>query len=416
MRARTVNNADRHRTDHPMTRVPLCGFRVYILLLALALAWVAWTPLSASESGTPTPEETHTAVVLPATATPEPAAPPSEPRAWGTPQTSIAPEQPSPVQPSETPTAEPTATHAGPQGTAHLAVLVSQSIVPVGGSASSEVLVHMEHVWPGIVRLRLVLHFDPQVVQVQDADANPANGTQIAPWTFFKGTQTVVENQADNTRGEVTLALVQAEHAPVNDTASWLKVATIIWVGRQAGNSALTIAQESRFTDLDGRELATNALHHGTAFVRWPGQISGQIWLQGRTEHGNTRISGTLAAARVDRSYTGLDGSFVLTASHGEGFYTLSASAPGFLSAKGSRPVKLTVGSEFKLAPITLVGGDVNQDNLIDIRDLSYVAYHMGSPDVQADINGDGQVDVLDLTLIAGNFGIKGPTTWPVSD
>jgi hypothetical protein len=68
------------------------------------------------------------------------------------------------------------------------------------------------------------------------------------------------------------------------------------------------------------------------------------------------------------------------------------------------------------LAPVTLLGGDVNGDNLIDIRDLSYVAYHLGGPDAQADINGDGKVDILDLTMIAGNFGIKGPTLWPISD
>jgi hypothetical protein len=40
----------------------------------------------------------------------------------------------------------------------------------------------------------------------------------------------------------------------------------------------------------------------------------------------------------------------------------------------------------------------------------------MGSPDAQADINGDGEVTILDLTLIAGNFGSRGPTTWPISD
>jgi hypothetical protein len=74
------------------------------------------------------------------------------------------------------------------------------------------------------------------------------------------------------------------------------------------------------------------------------------------------------------------------------------------------------VGSEVTLPPVTLLGGDINGDNTIDIRDLSYVAYHFGGPDAQSDINGDGRVDILDLTLIAGNFGTKGPTLWPISD
>ncbi len=68
------------------------------------------------------------------------------------------------------------------------------------------------------------------------------------------------------------------------------------------------------------------------------------------------------------------------------------------------------------LGEITLLGGDVNDDNRIDIRDLSYVAWHFDGYDARADINGDGQVDILDLSLTAGNFGRIGPTTWHVPD
>jgi hypothetical protein len=193
-------------------------------------------------------------------------------------------------------------------------------------------------------------------------------------------------------------------------------VATITWLGRQAGNSPLTVNQASRLTASDGQVYPPNALQHGTAFVRLPGQIRGQVLLQGRAEHGNIRIRSALSATRVDQDYTGADGRFELTASHGEGFYTLSASAPGYLSAEGSRPVKLAVGSEVELASVTLAGGDINGDNLIDIRDLAYVAYHLHGTDAQSDINRDGRVDILDLTLIASNFGAIGPTNWPIAN
>jgi hypothetical protein len=299
---------------------------------------------------------------------------------------------------------------------AHLAILVSESIVPVGGTASSDVFVHLEDVWPGIMRLRLVITFDPQIVHIEDADQNPANGTQVAQAAFFGHTQSVDENQVDNVRGQIALTLMQTEPAPVNTTSSWIKVATLTWIGRQTGNSALTIDGQSRFTNSNGQRLAPTALNHSTVFVRSPGQIRGQVLLQGRTEHGNTQVTSSLAPTRINRSYTGLDGSFELTSTHGEGFYTLSASAVGYLTAEGSRPIKLTVGRAVALAPITLVGGDVNGDNVIDIRDLSYVAYHLGGPDAQSDISGDGKVDILDLTLIAGNFGRKGPILWPITD
>lgn len=401
-----------------MIQNPLGGMLVYIVFFALGLLWAPLTPLCAAEPVTLTPALTQTAIVSPATSTPQPV------------------QMASTVEPTETPTAgpvdrqadkpanelvdEPAAT-ATPDdtvqpGTARRAILVSECVVPVGGTASSDVFVHLEDVHPGIVRLQLVLHFDPQVVHVQDVDENAANGTQVALAAFFAGAQTTVENRADNTRGEVTISLAQTNRVPVSGTASWQKVATIVWIGRQAGNSALTIGEQSSFADLAGQSYAPTAVHHSTVFARAPGQVRGQVLLQGRAEHGNTQVSSTLAETRVNRSYTGLDGSFVLTATHGEGFYTLSASAPGYLTAEGSRPVKLTVGNEVELAPITLLGGDINQDNLIDIRDLSFIAYHLGGPDAQSDLNGDGQVDILDLTLIAGNFGKRGPITWPISD
>jgi hypothetical protein len=365
-----------------MTQNPLIGTLVYILSLALCLAWAPLTPLRAAKLGALTPVSTQTRLASTAAT--------------------------SQTIPANRPADQP--------ATAHLAILVNECVVPVGGTASSEVFVHLEDVNPGIVRMRLVLQFDPQVVQIQDADQNAANGIQAALSAFFPGTQTTVENQADNARGEITLVLAQAERVPVTETASWQKVATIVWIGRQAGNSALTISEQSRFTDLDGQDYPPSALNHGTIFARLPGQIRGRVLLQGRSEHGNTQVSGSLAPMRVNRSYTASDGSFMLTATHGEGFYTLSASAVGYLTAEGSRPVKLAVGSEVALAPITLLGGDINGDNVIDIRDLSYVAYHFGGPDAQSDVNGDGQVDILDLTLIAGNFGKKGPTPWPISE
>jgi hypothetical protein len=315
--------------------------------------------------------------------------------------------------PEATATPEPTPTHTVQPGTSHIAVLASECVVPVGDVASSDVFVQLTDVRPGIVRLRLVLNFDPQIVHVQDADGNPANGTQVALAPFFEGQQTTYENLVDNDRGEIALTLGQLGGTGVEETSSWRKVATIAWIGRQAGNSPLTVSEQSRFTATDGRDHPASARHHSTVFVRLPGKIAGAVLLQGRTEHGNTLVTASLSAGRVDRGYTAADGSFALTVSQGEGFYTVAASATGYLTAKGNRPVKLTVGSEVDLGQVTLLGGDVNGDDQIDIRDLSYVAYHLGETDAQSDVNGDGQVDILDLTLIAGNFGTKGPTSWP---
>jgi len=59
----------------------------------------------------------------------------------------------------------------------------------------------------------------------------------------------------------------------------------------------------------------------------------------------------------------------------------------------------------------TSLAGDVNEDGIVDIFDLSYVSMHYGcfswEPcyDLVADINRDGVVDMRDLTIVGMNFG-----------
>jgi hypothetical protein len=57
------------------------------------------------------------------------------------------------------------------------------------------------------------------------------------------------------------------------------------------------------------------------------------------------------------------------------------------------------------LGTITLLVGDVNADNRIDILDLAYIAQRYQSSDPTADLNADGRVDIIDLALAASNYG-----------
>jgi hypothetical protein len=313
--------------------------------------------------------------------------------------------------------ATPTPTPSSPlPGTAHLAVQVGESVVAVGGTASSEVFVSLTDVQPGISGFSLNLRFDPKVVQVVDADGIAGNGTQVETVTFFVGPQvgpqTVTENRVDNVAGEIWLTVMQEGDTPVHDTPSWYKVATLVWTGSREGNSVVSVGSASYFVGPGGQRFELDAARNGTVFVRKPAQIQGTVWLQGRETSDGAQVACELSAARVDTVGARPDGRFVLTTSHGEGFYTVRASAPGYLSAEGDRPVKLTVGSSVDLGEVVLYGGDATGDDRVDIRDLSYVAWQFDGDDAKADINGDGQVDILDLSLIAGNFGRVGPTSW----
>ena len=74
-------------------------------------------------------------------------------------------------------------------------------------------------------------------------------------------------------------------------------------------------------------------------------------------------------------------------------------------------PVKFETGQDiiFELISFNLVTPtnpyDVNEDGVVNILDLTFVASHFGEANPEADVNDDGKVNILDLVLIAQNFG-----------
>ena len=293
------------------------------------------------------------------------------------------------------------------------AILIGETALPVGGMKSTDVFV--KNVSPDVQRIEIHLAFDPSIVQVVDADQNPANGVQIDAASLPGYAQAGGENRVDNEQGRIVLILVCTE--PPGSTAEWLKAATITWRAQKIGASTIDIVDTTRF--LSDKQPATlvYVAHSGVVSVRAPGVIKGAVYLQGRTQHREIAVSGILVTAHIDKTYTLADGHFELVASHGEGFYTLTAFAPGYLAAESDRPIQVTMDSITEIGRVVLLGGDVNGDNQIDVRDLAYIAWHFDrvDNDPAADINGDGRVDISDLTLTAGNFGQTGPTTWPVT-
>jgi len=103
------------------------------------------------------------------------------------------------------------------------------------------------------------------------------------------------------------------------------------------------------------------------------------------------------------------DGTFSLTAPAGT--YTVRATASGFLSAQGS--AILTGGSTTTKPVITLLAGDIDNNNVIDQFDALTIgmSYNTAVP-AAADLNNDGIINVLDLELLAQNYRDTGPSVW----
>lgn len=145
-----------------------------------------------------------------------------------------------------------------------------------------------------------------------------------------------------------------------------------------------------------------------------PLTISGNILLQGRTDHSNTALILTETAcpdpfqsivplaSDLLRTVTGVDGSFSLMPPEGQTFRCLQAVRPGYLAGQAAWP-------QGDLGSTTLPAGDVTGDQRIDIFDLALMGSRFGSSDAQADLNGDGMVDILDLVLAAANYRLIGP-------
>jgi len=60
-----------------------------------------------------------------------------------------------------------------------------------------------------------------------------------------------------------------------------------------------------------------------------------------------------------------------------------------------------------RLPAIILIGGDVDQNGVIDIRDANFITQNFGlaaSAASSADLNEDGVVDIYDLALVSANI------------
>ncbi|MFQ5459448.1 MAG: hypothetical protein ACE5EL_01510, partial [Anaerolineae bacterium] len=139
------------------------------------------------------------------------------------------------------------------------------------------------------------------------------------------------------------------------------------------------------------------------------GCIRGKVYLQGRSDHSGTliRINGFPMTA------TSSNGGFEVCGMP-SGNHTVETAGACYLTAKADN-VYLAPGSTVRLPYASLRGGDVNNDNTIDLFDLVRVgADYRSSPpgDPEADCTLDNRVDLFDLVLVGSNYGVSGPVPW----
>ena len=143
--------------------------------------------------------------------------------------------------------------------------------------------------------------------------------------------------------------------------------------------------------------------------------VTGQVILAGRFNNnwsGAEVVIGELGATTVVSTTTDAEGNFAFEAMMPGQVSAIAADAGGYLSAVCIEPT--VTAPETVLEKVTLVSGDVDDSDEVDIADATAIgaAFGRSGANLQADINLDNEVDVLDLVLVALNFGATGPTEW----
>jgi Rax2 C-terminal beta propeller domain len=295
--------------------------------------------------------------------------------------------------------------------------LPPNSIVPVSNNPqvcqgeSTTVSINLTDV-TDLFGYQFIVHYDPSLVDASGAFTN----------TFFDTrTNAIIPPDWNAVCGSGACrfaASLMEPAAPVNGSGT---VAQIRLNSKSSGTFDLTISEDI-LTDRNSRPIqhTTHSLHFGDCSFA---SVSGTVSLQGRTtpiDAGQVRLSdlggtfGTLIS-----SLDPVTGAFSFNRVRllpGGSNYQLEASHSLYLGKRMT--YALNMPEAFSVPQTTLMGGDANNDGLIDIGDLACIGGAFGGAPVacgttgSSDINADGVVNILDLVLAGGNYGLTGPGAW----
>ncbi len=143
--------------------------------------------------------------------------------------------------------------------------------------------------------------------------------------------------------------------------------------------------------------------------------LAGAVNLQGRTDHSGAVITLWTGPTPVYSTTTDVTGAYTLTVTAGT--FNVTVEMDQYLDAAQAN-VFVQAGSSITLDAVTLLAGDVNDSDKINIYDMTLIGSHYGLTsgdpewDPRADVNNDGTVDLQDLVLAASNYQKTSPVPW----
>ncbi len=286
------------------------------------------------------------------------------------------------------------------------AVRINPASMQVYTGGTGRTNIEMSAIDPAAARLTLT--FNPALITVIDAEPE-SGGIQVAvnPALLAQGAA-VEQNQVDAAAGRIVLEIT---HLPQPLPAAQL--ASITWLGLSEGVANIDLIT-AELTGPAGQPVAAvtqNSVIEVTAAQ--PGAIFGRILLQGRRQHSGVTVVASERAcpeppatlrSSAPLATTNADGYFEFAPATGLTYRCVQALQHGYLVGQAGSP-------QSNLGTLELPGGDINDDNAINIFDMASIGSHYGDNDPQVDINGDGTVSIFDLVLAASNYGRQGPVS-----
>jgi hypothetical protein len=145
------------------------------------------------------------------------------------------------------------------------------------------------------------------------------------------------------------------------------------------------------------------------------GNLDGTVDLQGRSDHSGAEVCAWQSGVEVECTTTDAAGSYAFSLSDGTCDVTVEMAL--YLDAEKSG-VTVVSGETNTLCQVMLLCGDANDDDIINILDLSFMGFRFGlcegdlDWDPRADCNNDGCGNILDITGAGVNFNKFSPVPW----
>jgi hypothetical protein len=108
---------------------------------------------------------------------------------------------------------------------------------------------------------------------------------------------------------------------------------------------------------------------------------------------------------------TNTEGSYAVLGDVPKGQHVIKAEKIGYLSAKGHLEIR-DEAIAATMPPVTLLAGDLNGDDAVNLFDLVLISTIFGNQDTESlrsDLNADGVVNLFDLVLVGNNLDQSGP-------